>query len=476
MKRLSNLCDPTTLLWGAYLLCIMCIPSTAFGQDEVSLEVRALGIASEEENAFWVRSNTFGRVSAETYGLGILSGSYGRYLGEELRVTAGASGFFRLNQETPSTDLRREYPKFETTQARLDQYYAGIAWKKLELKVGAWQRPELLMGISSIGGDILWSNNALSMPGVVLQTTEPLNIVGRFSIDAAYGNYWAGTNGPVEQRSVDDVKVHFKKFIMNFGIGPNGVFSFGVHHYAQWGGYNNRLNFQNPEGLRDYIRIVLGQEGGSNASGNDQGNKLGNVVGSYRVGYAHKLRNAQLKFYYQSLVEDETGVDGRNFPDGAWGLFFKTKEKALIQGIVYEYINTTWQGGPNQSSGGRDNYFNNLEYYDGWRYQGDIIGLPFFKPMPNGTTLANMVIAHHVGLAGGMGDFSYRLRGSYVRNQGQKASRLPEEEKTLYSGLEVQYGSPDWGTLELHLGADLGNLNPDRFTLGLGYSYKFINN
>lgn len=467
MKRLSSLCDPATLLWGACLLCIMCIPYKALAQDEVSLEVRALGIASEEENAFWVRSNTYGQVLAETYGLGSLSGSYAGYIGEEMRVTAGASGFFRMNREPASTEFWRENRQFESTQARLNQYHVGIAWKKLELRAGAWQRPELLMGISSIGGDILWSNNALPMPGVLLQTTEPITIVGPFAIEAAYGNYWMEGD-----RVTRWPKVHYKQITLNFDIGREGLFSFGVHHYAQWGGFNTRSAGQQPESLRDYIRVVLAQSGRANASGNDQGNKLGNIVGSYRVGYHQNFRDGSLRFYYQTIIEDGTGLDGRNFPDGAWGVYYKTKKKGILQGIVYEYIQTTFQGGTIS-----DNYFNNSIYPDGWTYQGATIGLPYFLVDPTEFGVAvNEVVAHHLGLAGSSGAFSYRLRTSYTRNEGETNDRYPTPEKVLYSGLQVKYGSPDWGSLELHLGADLGNLNPNRFTLGLGYSYKFLNN
>ena len=51
-------------------------------------------------------------------------------------------------------------------------------------------------------------------------------------------------------------------------------------------------------------------------------------------------------FYWQTIIEDSSGREFRNIKDGLWGIYIHSKDKdRLINGLVYEFINTTDQSG-----------------------------------------------------------------------------------------------------------------------------------
>src|SRR5690606_15021588 len=96
---------------------------------------------------------------------------------------------------------------------------------------------------------------------------------------------------------------------------------------------------------------------------------------------------------------------------------------------------TTDQGGPTSSAHttpelrGRDNYFNNGVYRDGWSYHGNTIGSPFMIPYTQITGFEykgrtdrlianNRVKALSVGLKSRAGIFDLLTRLSYSKNWG----------------------------------------------------------
>ncbi len=167
-------------------------------------------------------------------------------------------------------------------------------------------------------------------------------------------------------------------------------------------------------------------------------------------GFDIKLTEYDFHLYYQKPWEDLSGISGGFIdPDRLLGLRVDFKQQKIISKILYEYIYTKWQSGPGipDSSpsypteednygypfGGRDDYYNNYIYYDGWTYHDMIIGTPLFYTQARarnfipdlsddyGNIVNNRVVGHHFGLQGGYKILNYRLIGTYTRNYGTYA-------------------------------------------------------
>ena len=108
---------------------------------------------------------------------------------------------------------------------------------------------------------------------------------------------------------------------------------------------------------------------------------------------------------------------GMNNKDGLWGISATQNHWPFIQGISYEFINTTDQSGPFHDRdgcvyGGNDNYYNNFVYTQGWTYFGRMISTPLLC-LNN-----NRVMAHHIGIRGDIYGFQYRALCTYADNYG----------------------------------------------------------
>jgi hypothetical protein len=121
-------------------------------------------------------------------------------------------------------------------------------------------------------------------------------------------------------------------------------------------------------------------------------------------------------------------MEFRNIKDGLGGIYIHTKDKnRLINGLVYEFINTTDQSGNIDSWPiGNDDYFNHGIYRCGWTYHDLVIGTPLITSpavlkvtgneseyIPN-----NKVICHHIGLEGKYKNLQYKLFATYYLNYG----------------------------------------------------------
>lgn len=426
-----------------------------YAQDHFITEVGLKALIHNEENSFWSYSNTNGLVHPNTWLLGTLNSEYATYLSEYSSLALGGSAFYSLNEDHPNG-------------VAINQYYGTYQLHNFALTLGAKQRPEKLMGLSSVGGDILWSNNARPVPGIELATIAPLKISRIVSVEGAFGHYMLN-----DDRHVDRARLHYKQLTFNFNTSPRSVFSLGLHHYAQWGGVSSTTGPE-PNSFRDYMRIVMGVSGTTTATAGDQINALGNHLGSYRIDYKYRFRNKQeLHLYHQTLFEDTSGREFQNFPDGVWGAFLSTPENEFLNGILYEYQHTLSQSGYARMRGS-DNYFNNSMYRSGWTYFGETIGTPFITPNRDGVGIINNTYrAHHIGFTGAISKLHYTFKGSYVENMGLHRSRWEPTHKNLYTYLNFMYHPSERQLFGISLGADLNTPNNDQWTLSLEYRYRF---
>ena len=100
--------------------------------------------------------------------------------------------------------------------------------------------------------------------------------------------------------------------------------------------------------------------------------------------------------------------------DGLNGIRLRNhKPNALFQTVLFEFLNTASQGGPefvieDPFRRGKVNYFNNAQFRDGWAYQRLTLGTPFINPYydPSGQTSFggftrnNRINVIHLGASG----------------------------------------------------------------------------
>ncbi len=446
-----------------HLACLTLIfTSIIYAQDSLVTSIDLRGMASSgDANNFWFYANQKGRADEQTNFYALAQTKYENAINEDNRFELGGGLLYKNGLYDG---------------AIIDQLYGTYQWKILKADLGIKHRDEKLSGISSVGGDIVWSNNARALPGVYIQMTEPFKIFKWFEAKATFGHYFLG-----DDRVVQDAQVHHKSLELALVFSPGDRLSGSMKHYVQFGGTSPRFGKQ-PSGFRDYIDVFFGQ-GSSNAGAFDgeQVNSLGNGLGSYELAYDLTRENFYLRMYHQSLFEDTSGIELSNFPDGVWGAYLEPKNSGFLKAIIYEYVQTVSQSGrfskdPTQGSvSGSDSYFWNGIYNTGWQYHNRIIGLPFVIPdrvAPQNKNINDRFYVHHLGATGSLGKFDFKAKVSYVKNLGTYGRPYPITEKAVYSFLELTYPS-SFGNFTALLGADYSNLTKENLGIGINYNYQF---
>ena len=227
-----------------------------------------------------------------------------------------------------------------------------------------------------------------------------------------------------------------------------------MHHAAQWGGYNNLVDYGNT--FSDFWNVFLFRSGGITLS--DQLNAQGNHIGVQELTLSYKQKNWQVKAYWQSIFEDMSAAFigfGMNASDGLWGVNIQQKQWPYINHLSYELLNTTSQSGPMHDKdglvfAGRDSYYNNSAYPQGWTYYNNIIGNPYLQ------TNNNRVRAHFAGVGGDLWGYKYRFLTSYVKNYG--SYQKPQYSENIALLLEVSHQLDKvWGLdITIALAGDIG--------------------
>jgi len=447
-----------------------CLPLSALSQYEYEIGLKAEGFYNNGQNPFWFYSNEMGMISPETQALGVLDGHYKRLLGEYFDIEVGGSLFFNyFNEDTPV-----QGDPFWTSQGwnvveqgnefQANEYYASLGWNVFRFTAGARARPEQFLGLSSVNGDILWSNNARAIPGVEIHTIAPLWITSWFGIEGGISHYWLN-----DDRYVEDPYLHYKFGTLNFQLSERSLLKFGLHHYAQWAGVHPTLG-QLPNTFSDFLKVFFSGSGDQNSDINEQLNVLGNQLGSWRIKYRYELEEGSVSVYYQNLFDNTSGLEFNNFPDGVWGAFWELPEEGIIKGLLYEYVQTTWLR--DNGNGPGDNYFNNSIYRSGWTYFNRVIGMPFITPATEFPGMINnRITSHHLGVRAEVSEIDIRFMGSYTTNRGLRTEPYDPIENVFYTQLKLQYPLWEYAQVGLQLGADLSDVGGENLGVGLSFRY-----
>ncbi|WP_273017206.1 capsule assembly Wzi family protein [Leeuwenhoekiella blandensis] len=411
--------------------------------------------ATGNKNPFWMYSNQYGRLDAQTGVLGLVQGSFVTQFNENNRLEIGGG-------------LLANDGMYDGVKA--DELYASYTWNWLEINAGLKHRDRKLRGISSVDGDIIWSNNARALPGVYVQMLKPLKIFKWFEASATFGHYFLE-----EDRYVSNAQVHHKSLELALVFSPGDRLSGSMKHYVQFGGTSPDFGEQ-PQAFSDYVKAFFGSSGDAGANIGDQINSLGNGLGSYELAYEMTRADFYLKLYHQNIFEDASGIELNNFPDGVWGAYLEPEGISWLDAIDLEYVQTVSQSGrpvPGIFGKEGDRYFYNGVYRSGWTYDQRIIGLPFIVPGGYGDeNLNDRSYVLHLGATGSFGKLQYRGKLSYVTNLGTYATPYQPREHVLYGYGELAYAT-SFGAFTGYAGLDWSDRTRNTLGVGLGYTYRF---
>jgi hypothetical protein len=345
---------------------------------------------------FWLRSNQYGIVPLQAQFLTFRGSAHKEYDStknnrqklKKFGIGYGFWGVANVNKQNyllllPEAYLKVRYGAFE--------FYGG---RKREV-IG-------LVDTTLSSGSYIWSGNALPMPKLQISIPNYTSIIGHglISIKGAFAHGWFD-NGLVKNSYLHQKWIYGRLGKPNWKIKFYG----GFNHQVQWGGYPIKPYIETATGklidnfgndFKTYIKVVTGvslnaNEKGADLTGvplNEAWNRAGNHLGSVDIGTEVNLKRYDLFFYRQSVYEDGSLFFLNNIEDGLIGISIKRKKKKVgITKVCFEYLNITRQGGSTGGENtipqlrGRDNYFNNTTYANGWNYNGLIIGTPLITPL-----------------------------------------------------------------------------------------------
>lgn len=336
-----------------------------------------------------------------------------------------------------------------------EQLYAHVRLYIVDITAGI--QPQYIgagdQALSS--GSLLISRNAHPFPrisaGIDRWTAFP-GLYGYLEIKGGLTHGWLTDNTP----GIRGTMLHHKHIGGRIGGKLPVNLSYEFHHVAQWGGHSDTYGDLG-NNWQAFKNALLVESGGSMA--NDQINAQGNHIGSQQLALDIKGAEWKITAYWQVINEDGPirfiGF-GMNNKDGRWGISATQNRWPFIQGLSYEFINTTDQSGPFHDRdgcvyGGNDNYYNNSIYTQGWTYFGRVLGSPLLS-LSN-----NRVMAHHIGIRGDIYGFRYRALCTYADNYGRyrrdarssNTAVLIEVKKTVEQAWGLEFGlalAGDFGT------------------------------
>jgi hypothetical protein len=449
------------------------------------------GYTSGAYTPFWLRANQFGEVPTwESYYHAGMSAKMEYRKGRRADWAMGATARVNLTETRSDFFFQEAYIKGKF----------GI----FELSAGRKKYIQGLTDTTLSSGSYIYSGNALPMPKIEVVVNDYWAPGFLGGIAAFKGNFVHGWFDK-DRSNVTQVYLHQKSFYGRLGK-PSWPVKFygGFNHQVQWGGTKRYLpaSITNASGsktslLSDYLYVITGKSlagaGGDTATygANDGFNRLGNHLGSVDVGMEMELKAGKLFFYRQSVYEDGSLFHGNNITDGLHGISFTRHVEQGLLKIVFEYFNTTSQGGAGGSGNtvaalrGQDNYFNNGDFPEGWSYMGKGLGSPLMtldsetglNPTFNTYFDNNRVEAFYVGAEALLGENHLTFRGSLSNAIGFYGNEYVPVKRQISAGLQWQQPMPwisEGAQLKANIGFDTGDWKKDVFGGNLSLSIPLL--
>lgn len=445
------------------------------GRDTLNYHVSLSATAgSGQYNAFWMQSNQGACASISPYSgalqLNITKPAtrHSRWFDYSCAVDIYGMVHSPLNAN-PQLSKLTHFPvaQWNTATAIVHKCYAHARLYIFDIAAGIMPVADD-MNTPLSTGSLLLSYNAASMPALRIGIDRWTAIPGLFGYAEIKGGVlhaWLNDNAYINQ-----CKLHYKHIGIRLGGTLPINISYEFHHAAQWGGFSpNGADLGNKG--KDFMNIFFAKSGGD--SYNEKYNAQGNHLGSQQLAITAQGKQWRIHAYWQNLLEDNFAFlgKGNNLSDGRWGLTCTQSKWPYIHSLTLEYIGTTDQSGPCHDQdgiiyAGEDNYYLNTIYQQGWNYYMRSLGTPLItSPIYNQDgytqTKNNRIKAWHIGLAGDIYGFQYKLLGTYIQNYGryldktnwydmqsQNIALLLDLHKTVKQAWGLQFG--------IRLAADIG--------------------
>ena len=430
-------------------------------------------LSSSTETPFWLRANQYGIVPNRsplfTFRAGIYSTydtsrhSTGRWRDSKYDISYGLNVVVNANQNQLAYER----------SVLLPEAYVKVRRGIFEAYIGR-QREKFGLADSTLStGSYAWSGNAMPIPKfqISIPTFTPIGFTkGWVAVQGTFAHGYLDANGYIK-----NPMLHQKSLYLRFGRPQDVVRLYaGGNHQVVWGGKiadpknippTIQSNGQLPSGLLNYFYVVSTlyprQTDTSQYNYFDLTNRVGNHLGSIDMAIEIDLVRHTLYIYRQNIYEDGSLFYLINIADGLNGIRLRRNDsKAIVRDILFEFLNTTSQGGPefiisDPKKRGKDDYFNHQQFRDGWAYRQHTIGTPFIPPAlgpqdqyPSGTfTANNRVYVFHTGIAGSIpirlsflsGPLAYQAKLSFSRNFGTYNNPYPvaRDQFSAYAGVSA---------------------------------------
>lgn len=467
---------------------VLCSYKTVCAQDSLNLEYRIEAMAMSGKNdvaPFWLTANRYGILNTESQAGLLRAGMFYRQIFERhWRIGAGLDLFGGIQ---------------DGGRFVVQQLYADVCWRCLNLSVGAKERkPFLERPFALSSGTLVEDGNARPLPQIRGEIADYVGVPGTkqwlaFKGYMAYGWFtddrWQQTFAAPGTYYVQDVLYHGKGALFRIGnrerrpweleLGLQTATQFGGKRYRKRADGADELIHAMPADWKTYFRVFLPLAGGSETTSSDQLNVEGNVVGAWIGGFTYYFpKDWTLRVYAEHFFEDESAMFFQYgmWRDGLLGVTLQIPKNRWVDRILWEGLAMDFQSGPIQYEwfdatfpgiqiSACDSYYNH-GYYGGWQQGGFGMGNPLLPgPAYNVdhriTFRSNRMRAHHIGWSGTPGrDWRYRVKLSLARHWGTYGAPLKEMARQASGLAEVTWQPAAWAgwSFSVALAADKGGL------------------
>jgi hypothetical protein len=426
------------------------------------------GVALSNDGApFWMWAGRAGRINMDGSSWWVKPGvMYSNEFDRWLRTEVSVSGV-----GTVGGDSGRVLP---------EDLYARVLMGPVSLQAGWWddRLGETYLPLTS--GSMIRSGNAPQLPMVRLATDDYLSLpyVGDYvQLRGGVSHGWMGND-----RSTTGALLHEKYGYIRVTPLPQVSMWAGLVHEAMWGGTSPDGEAY-PGGFSDFWKVVLIEQGGDDAPTGEQINRLGSHLGIWDFGIDVSLDGWWVRGYYQHYFEAASSSRFNNTIDGLWGVAVGIQQSGVKISGLYELLLTRYQGGDvSHNDGGRQMYYENYMYDNGWTHQDFVMGSSLLTTSGEGDDLRfvnTRVIAHHVGLeVSGIRQWSVRSLltmsdnyGRYYSNPDPRFDDGSLRQTSFLLEAERENVWRDSFSVAGGLAVDVGEVYDESWGLLLGVSY-----
>ena len=465
------------LLFVLSTICTIPCISQSETYNSTDYKIEAFGSAATDKyTPFHTVSNRYGIIPLEAGNAYLQAGVF--------HNQAAGNGF----QWSAGIDVVTSAPRYRN--AYIQQLYAAIRYKFLELSIGSRENYTSLWDRHLSSGDFVMSANARPIPEVNISipqftpvpfTNGILQFKGNFAVGRSFDSDYLEHFTNENQVYIRDILWHHKSLHVRI-IDPKSHFPFtatlGVRHHAQWSGASSNPEKEKyPHSIKDFMNVMIGKSGGVGVNEFDILNVLGNHYGSYEIKLGYLSHSFDVFAYKQHYFEDASGMELYNIKDGLHGIQANIHNFAPLNKIVFEFVNSRDQSGPVHYiiydhdkypagfGGGGDDYYNNIEYFNGVSYFNRSLGSPLLtSPEYNKKGEIgfknNRIRAFHLGFQGYISkQLSYRILATSMEGWGTPERPLLQKDNNFSCAAKISYRHPrldDW-LFSGEIAADFGS-------------------